>query len=402
MISINILGIIAEYNPFHNGHKYHIEQAKKITHADYVVAILSGNFTQAGNVAIYDKFTRAKIASEYGIDLVIELPTIYATSSAESFAYGGILLLNQLNVNTLCFGSEIEDIALLHRIAKTLVEKNDFISTNLKEELKKGISYPKARELALSHILTEEELHEIAKPNNILGIEYLKALTQLQSPILPYCIKRNSSDFHELLPNKNSTRFTSATSIRNMISMGKMDLIENYVPASSYTCILNQEPLFNEKLYRILKYKILTTDLQNLKTISEVTEGLEHKLKSEIINSHSYEDLIHHLKSKRYTMAKIKRLLINLLLGITKENASYAKEKQITYAHILALGFKGQELLSILSKNSDIQIITKINDTILNSLPQDILTYLNIDILASNIYSTLSNDKINKDYINRL
>jgi predicted nucleotidyltransferase len=400
---MNILGIIAEYNPFHNGHKYHIQQAKKITNSDYVVVIMSGNFTQSGNAAIYDKFTRAKIASEYGADLVIELPTIYATSSAESFAYGSILLLDSLNIiNSICFGCEEEDITILNHISNILIDKNDLIYNIIKKELKQGISYPKAREIALTNFLNTEELNIIKKPNNILGIEYLKALKQLNSNITPYCIKRNSSNFNEILPNKNSNKYTSATSIRNMISMNKLDLIENYVPASSYTCILNKEPLFNEKLYRILKYKILTTDTNTLKTISEITEGLEYKLKSEIARSNSYEDLINNLKSKRYTMTRIKRLLINILLNITKDKAHYAKEHKIIYAHILALGYNGKELLSTLTKNSNIEIITKINDKVLNSLDNDTLNYLKMDILSSNIYYTLSNDIINKDYTNRL
>lgn len=400
---MKILGIIAEYNPFHNGHKYHIQKAKEVTGADFVVVVMSGNFTQTGNVAIYDKFSRAKIACEYGADLVIELPIIYTSSSAKTFAFGAIMLLNRLGiVDYICFGSETANIDDLQSISNLLQEKNNDINTNIKLELKKGISYPKARENVLSEYLNKDQIDVINKSNNILGIEYLEALNKLNSKIIPYCIKRESSEYNDIFPQKNSKKYTSATSIRNMIKLGKYDLIEKFVPASSYTNILNSEPLFNEKLYKILKYKILTTSNEELKNISEVTEGLENKLKSEIFNSSSYEELIYNLKSKRYTMTKIRRMLINVLLGITKEQLQYSIKNQITYAHILAIGYNGKTLLSQLSNNSHIKVITKINDNILKSLDEDIARYVHMDILASNIYYTLSNDIINKDYTNRL
>ena len=400
---MNVVGIIAEYNPFHNGHKFHINEAKKITNADYVIAIMSGSFTQSGNIAIYDKFLRSKIATEYGADMVIELPTIYATSSAESFAYGSMILLEKLGiVNSICFGSECEDIEILRNIANTLVEKENEILPSIKESLKTGISYPNARIEALKKYLDEDKLKELSKPNNILGIEYLKSLITLNSSITPYCIKRESSDFNEIVLNKKSNRYTSATSIRNMIYQNKINLVENYVPALTYTTILGTKSLFNEDLYKLLKYKILTMDQEKLKSICEINEGLENKIKNEISHSNSYDELIFNLKSKRYTLTKIKRMLINIILEISKEDSKYAKENQIAYAHILSITNKGKKLLSSISENSNIHVITKINDDILQTLPQNISKYLKMDILSTNIYSTLSNDKINKDYINRL
>lgn len=400
---MKVLGIIAEYNPFHNGHKYHIEQAKKITNSDYVIAIMSGNFTQTGNVSIYDKFTRAKLATEYGVDLVIELPTIYANSSAESFAFGAISLLDDLNiVDYVCFGAETDNIEVLKNISKIINNKNNDITLKIKEILKNGVSYPVARENALKDYLNDDEISILNKSNNILGIEYLKALDRLNSSITPICIKRESSDFNEVILNEKSDRFTSATSIRNMINQNKIDLVEKYVPALTYTTILNKDALFNDKLYKILKYKIITSTTDRLKDISEVTEGLENKIRNEIVRSNSYEELVNNLKSKRYTMTKIKRMLNNVLLDITKEDLNFAKENNITYAHILSLGYKGRELLSKISNNSNIELITKLNDNTLNSLSTNTRKYLNLDILASNIYYTLSNEIINKDYTNRL
>lgn len=400
---MKVLGIIAEYNPFHNGHKYHIEEAKKQSGANYVIVVMSGNFTQSGNIAIYDKFTRARLATEYGVDLVIELPTIYATSSAENFAYGAVSLLNSLGVvDYICFGSETNNIDTLYTISKTINDNNVQITSKIKEILKSGVSYPVARENALKEYLSEDEISILDKSNNILGIEYLRALDILNSNITPICIKRESSDFNETILNKKSDRFTSATSIRNMINQNKIDLVEKYVPALTYATILNTEASFNDKLYRIVKYKILTSSTENLKNISEVTEGLENKLKGEIIHSMSYDDFITNLKSKRYTMTKIKRMLNNILLDITKDDLSYARTNTITYAHILSLGYNGKNLLSLISNNSNIKLITKINDNTLKSLSNDVRKYLNLDILASNIYYTLSNEIINKDYTNRL
>lgn len=400
---MKVLGIIAEYNPFHNGHKYHIEEAKKQTGADYVIVVMSGNFTQSGNIAIYDKFLRAKLATEYGVDLVIELPAIYANSSAESFSYGAVSLLNSLGIiDYICFGSETNNIDKLRSISKIINDNNLQITSKIKEILKTGVSYPVARENALKNYLTDDEISILDKSNNILGIEYLKALDTLSSSIIPICIKRESSDFNETVLNQKSDRFTSATSIRNMINQNKIDLVEKYVPALTYTTILNTEASFNDKLYRILKYKILTTSNEDLKNISEVTEGLENKIQDEITHSISYDDFINNLKSKRYTMTKIKRMLNNILLDITKEDLKFAKENNITYAHILSLGYNGKELLSLISNNSNIQLITKINESTLSKLDASTRKYLNLDILASNIYYTLSNEIINKDYTNRL
>ena len=400
---MKVLGIIAEYNPFHNGHRYHIEEAKKITNADYVIVVMSGNFTQTGNIAIYDKFTRAKLATEYGVDLVIELPTIYANSSAESFAYGAVSILHNLGiVDYICFGSETDNIETLSKISKIINSNNVQINSKIKEILKSGVSYPVARENALKEFLTAEEIDILDKSNNILGIEYLRILDKLNSNITPICIKRESSDFNEIMLNEKSDRYTSATSIRNMIYQNKIDLVEKYVPALTYTTIVNTNASFNDKLYRILKYKILTTSLEELRNISEVTEGLENKIKSEITHSLSYDDYINNLKSKRYTMTKIKRMLNNILLDITKDDLKYIKENNITYAHILSLGYKGKDLLSKISNNSNIKLITKINENTLNELDENIRKYLDLDILASNIYYTLNNEITNKDYTNRL
>ncbi len=400
---MKVVGIIAEYNPMHNGHIYHINKAKEITDSDYCIAVMSGSFTQAGNISIYDKFSRAKIAINNGVDLVIELPTIFATSSAEHFAFGAVNLLNKLNiVDTICFGSECDNINLLNKVCDILIKEDKQIFENINIHLRKGISFAEARSNTLSQYLTDEQICILSKPNNILGIEYLKNLKLLNSKIEPYIIKRECSDFNEAILNSNNANFTSATSIRNCVQSNKIDLLNRYVPIDTYNLIKTKKASFNEDLYNILKYKIISSNLESLNKIVEVTEGLEYKIIKELNNSQNYEEFIKNIKSKRYQLSKIKRMLINILLSITKEDFKYAKENKIAYAHILSCSNRGKLLLSKIAKNSNIDLITSINEKILNNLSKDTKKYLDYDIFSSNIHSLITNEKIQKDYTNKL
>lgn len=400
---MKVVGIIAEYNPIHNGHLYHLKKSKEITNSDYTVVIMSGNFTQNGNIAIYDKFTRAKLAIKYGADLVIELPTIYANSSAQYFAFGAVNILNSLNIiDSICFGSECENIDLLQDVSKIIIEKDEEIWQYLSNNLKNGISFAKAREKSLSKYLSNEQVEILKGSNNILGLEYINNLKLLNSNIKPFAIKRESSDFNEIILNNNTNNFTSATSIRSTIKNKKEDMLKKYVPSDTYTVIKNIKPTFNDDIYDLIKYKIISSTPEKLKEIFEVTEGLENKVLKEINNSNSYDEFIHNIKSKRYPLSKIKRMLINILLDITKEDFEYAINNKIGYAHILACSENGKVLLSEISKKSNLDLITSLNKNTIEHLSEDTKKYLNYDILASNIFSVITNDKIQKDYTNRL
>jgi len=229
---LKVLGIITEYNPMHNGHLYHIQKSKEITGSDYVVLVMSGSFTQTGNISTLDKFTKAAIATEYGVDLVIELPTIYATASSEYFATGAVSLLNELGiVDCICFGSECNDIKVLDSISNKLIENENNIWEDIKLQ-EKNNTFAKSRSVVLSKYLNEDEIKEIAKPNNILGIEYIKALKKLQSNITPYLIQRCSSDYNDNIVYQNDLNFTSATSIRNAIKNNDLESINKYIPIS--------------------------------------------------------------------------------------------------------------------------------------------------------------------------
>ena len=398
---MKVLGIIAEYNPMHTGHIYHINEAKKITNSDYVIAIMSGSFTEQGNIAMLDKFTRAKEAINSGVDLVIELPTIYAVSDGGSFANKAIQILNDLNiVDSICFGAETDNISKLNNIANTIVVNEEKIWNDIKENLKKGISFANARNEALKIFLKDDEINLVNTPNNILGIEYLKSIITLNSNITPYCIKRESNDFND---NIITQEYTSSTSIRKYLEDGKdIQNISEYISKNTLNSILNSKVLFNKDIFEILKYKIITMFNEKLRNIYGITEGLENKIQSEIIDSYTYEDFIFKLKSKRYELSKIKRMLIHILLDTTKEDFEKLKDSNSNYAHILAFNHEKKEILSYISKNSKIPILTSINDNTLAKLTQKQRKLIDYDLKASNIYSILNETKLNQDYTNML
>ena len=398
---MKVLGIIAEYNPMHTGHIYHINEAKKITNSDYVIAIMSGSFTEQGNIAMLDKFTRAKEAINSGVDLVIELPTIYAVSDGGSFANKAIQILNDLNiVDSICFGAETDNISKLNNIANTIVVNEEKIWDDIKENLKKGISFANARNEALKIFLKDDEINLVNTPNNILGIEYLKSIITLNSNITPYCIKRESNDFND---NIITQEYTSSTSIRKYLEEGKdIQNISEYISKNTLNSILNSKVLFNKDIFEILKYKIITISKEKLRNIYGITEGLENKIQSEIIASYTYEDFIFKLKSKRYELSKIKRMLIHILLDTTKEDFEKLKDSNSNYAHVLAFNHDKKELLSYVSKNSNIPILTSINDNTLAKLTQNQRKLISYDLKASNIYSILNKTKLNQDYTNML
>ena len=398
---MKVLGIIAEYNPMHTGHIYHINEAKKITNSDYVIAIMSGSFTEQGNIAMLDKFTRAKEAINSGVDIVIELPTIYAVSDGGSFANKAIQILNDLNiVDSICFGAETDNISKLNNIANTIVVNEEKIWNDIKENLKKGISFANARNESLKKYLKDDEINLINSPNNILGIEYLKSILTLNSNITPYCIKRESNDFNDDIITQ---KYTSSTSIRKHLEKDNdIQNISEYISKNTLNSILNSKVLFNKDIFELLKYKIITMSNEELRNIYGITEGLENKIQNEILDSYTYEDFIFKLKSKRYELSKIKRMLIHILLDTTKEDFENLKDSNSNYAHILAFNHDKKEILSYMSKNSNIPILTSINDNTLAKLTQNQRKLIDYDLKASNIYSFLNKTRLNQDYTNML
>jgi predicted nucleotidyltransferase len=395
---MNLLGLIVEYNPFHNGHLYHLNESKKITNATHTIAVMSGNFMQRGTPALLDKFTRAEMAVRNGVDLVVELPTLYACQSAEIFAHGGISLLNSLNcVNSICFGSEIGDIDILYLISKILIDEPINFKIKLKDYLDKGLPFPKARASALFYYITENKLYDTSEedllnmlnsPNNILGIEYIKSILKLNSKIKPYTINRINSGYNSL-----NDSICSASAIRNALKNNSLNTINYTMPKDTYD-IINRvidsgfNLVYNEDFYQILS-SIIIRDKDNLTDYFEVNEGIENKIYNSIFKCHNIETLQNEIKSKRYTMTKISRTLNNIMLGI--KGGDILKTKDLTnipYVRVLAFNEKGCEILKEIKKNSEIEVITKfskikyINSNIFNTL-------INYDIKATNMYNLI-------------
>ena len=398
---MNLLGLIVEYNPFHNGHLYHLQKSKEITKATHTIAIMSGSFLQRGEPALIDKYTRAEMAVKNGVDLVVELPTLYACQSAEIFSHGAIATLNSLNcVNSICFGSEEGNIDTLQTISKILVQEPEEFKLLLKSYLDEGLVFPTARSKALYKYinnnklinLTEDKLQSILNSsNNILGIEYIKSLLRLNSPINAFTINRIVSQYNS---SDISNNICSATAIRNSLKdNSNMDTLQKVVPKPTYDEINNKiksnfNPVFDYMFYDLLKGCIIR-DFENLDNYFEVKEGIENKIYANIFKCNTLDELISSTKSKRYTLTKIKRTLNNILLGIEKEDVMKTKNLcKMPYIRVLAFNDKGREIIKKIKDSSDIEIITKfskvdhIDDPIFNTL-------IKYDIKSSNIYNLI-------------
>lgn len=407
----NILGIISEYNPFHNGHLHHLNESKKITHSDFTIAIMSGNFTQRGDVSIVDKWTKTNMALSNGIDLVIELPTLYAISSAENFADGAVKILDSLNiVDYISFGSECDDVSILDDIANVLCKEPRDYKTLLSHELSKGISYPKAREKALMMYLNDVRrfANVLSSPNNILGIEYLKALKNQQCTIQPVTVKRKSVGHNENVLPANS-RFASGTAIRNYCLSNDITELQRVMPENSYYIleeslkkgnVVKNLSAFDKEIIYTLR-RMSTDEIANL---PDVSEGLEFALKTAANSCNSVVELLTLVDSKRYTKTRIQRILLYAILGITKKDMQVSKNVS-PYVRVLGFNSNGREILSEISKrNPKLELVTSVKKFLDNSPNKNLKLMMEKDIWASNVY-TLGfeyESKANMDYTQKL
>ena len=389
-----VLGIVCEYNPFHNGHLYHLIQSKKLTGADYTVAIMTGNFTQRGDVSIVDKWSKTEMALLGGIDLVIELPVIYSTSSAENFAEGAVKILKSLKiVDHICFGSETRDINLLDRIAEVLYTEPKEYQTLLSHELSKGISYPKARENALMMYLNDVRrfVNVLSSPNNILGIEYLKALRKTKSKMLPVCIPRVGAGHNDTAHSKN---IASATVVRNLISTNRYDSLEfkRLLPLTSISILsenIKKGHIVNSlaNYEKEIIYTLRKMSIAQIAELPDVSEGLEYKLKNAANSCNSLVEFFNIVNSKRYTQTRISRILVYALLGITKKDMQLSKSAT-PYVRILGFNKNGQKLLSSISKsNPKLPIITSVKKFEETNKNKNLQSMLAKDIWATDVYT---------------
>lgn len=374
------VGIICEYSPFHYGHEYHIQKVKELYPNSPIILILSGNFTQRGLPSILDKWSKTKIAIEYGVDLVVELPFVFATQSADIFAHGAIALLKALKVETLVFGSETNDINTLLNLAKIQCQHPEY-ETLVKQYLKTGMNYPTALSLALKDL----NQTTIQSPNDLLGLSYIKEIIKQDAQINPVTIQR-TNDFHDI---KSNEKIVSATRIRKAIK--EHQAVDAFVPDMTANA-LKQQIYQLEDYAPLLFYKILSEE-ENMKRYQTVDEGIEHRIYECLSKSNTIEELIESVKTKRYTYNKISRMFIHILCNFTKEEAK--KYNTISYIRILGISQIGMQYLNQIKKEVDIPIITSIHQI---KDPMLELEYRTTTIYASILPPSERNQLIHQEY----
>ena len=343
---MNIIGIICEYNPFHNGHLYHINKIKEMYKNAIIILVMSGNVTERGDLSIINKWDKTAIALNYGIDLVVELPFVFSSQSADMFCYASIKILNYLGVNTIIFGSESNDINKLKILAKNQIDNKKY-DTSIKELLKQGYNYP----TALSKSLEKITNINIDTPNDILGIGYIREIIKNNYNMEPICIKRTNDYNSDNLDNSIS----SASAIRKAM-LEKKD-ISNYIP--NYVNKFINNPIYIENYYSYIKYKIIS-EINNLEIYHSTDKEIISRIKKYIYTSNTLNELILNIKTKNYTYNRLKRMFIHILFNFTKEEAN--NNKEVTYIRILGFNKKGQQYLNNIKKNIDIPLLTTYSD----------------------------------------
>lgn len=367
---MKIAAVISEYNPFHNGHKY-LNSAIKENCADAVVSIMSGSFTQRGDVALLSKFSRTKTALQNGTDLVIELPSPYAVANAQIFSENGVKCADSLGcIDFLCFGSESGKTDEIIKAARASTDPQ--VQEMVKKHMKKGDYYPRALTSSVSEIYGEETAKILSTPNNILGVEYCKALENTDINAMAFLRKGPEHDGETIKDN-----IASASKIRSMVFDNKN--------SSDFLCFtpdteLTEEPVSFDMFDTIIRYLLKTTTPNYLASLPDVTEGLEHRILAAAGNCRSVSEIIEKVKTKRYTMARLRRIMVYLLLGITKE----IQRTPVPYIRVLGFNETGKKILSIAKDSASLPIIVKPSDS-LKTLDETAKNILEKDILATDI-----------------
>ncbi len=377
------LGIISEFNPFHNGHRYLLEEAKSELDVDLSVSLMSGDFVQRGEASIMDKYTRARVAVRCGFDLVIEMPNFVSLQAAEFFALKSVAILDKMNIDYLVFGIENISPDIFLANAKKILENQEIIDFKTKNLLSKGISYPKAHNLALSSFVSEGFLSS----NNILALEYIKAIHKINSDMKACPIKRIKTRNKDTEISHN--KYASSTAIRNNQNLN----IQTLMPDESYNSLIDfnkkYSPFDYDYIYRIFRYKILIED-SSMENIIGYEEGLNNYLKKLASLNTSYESFINQSSSQRYTKSRIRRLILNYIL----DNTIGLNETDISFIKVLAFNEKATNLFKNYSKNLDIVINKKSQ----NNLDNDNLKIYKKNIAASNLYNLGINRELDYDY----
>ena len=442
---MRISSIISEYNPFHEGHKYHMENTKKITNCDYNIVIMSGDFTQRGTPAIIDKYARTRQALCNGADLVLELPVCFATASAEGFAFGAVSILEKLGVvDSLVFGSECGDINIIQKVADFLSDESLEYKEILQMYLKQGLSFPKARAKALHEIFPDLDSDFLASSNNILGIEYCKALKYFNSPIVPMTITRKDNLYHDEELSEIG-KLSSATAIRkvllerrlssksnkdecpiscnNLVISDIFSLLSGHLPENSLNVLKENweisAPVCSDDFSLLLKYKLLLETREALVQYLDITSDLADRIYNNLNSYKDFDSFCDLLKSKELTYTRIARSLLHILLDIKQneyelyKKGSFNKEYQLIesidnskinhsygqYARILGFRKEASPLLRKIKDNASIPLISKLSDSV-KEFDSAALSMLEKDIQAAHIYESVVADKFGKEFRN--
>lgn len=372
--------IICEYNPFHKGHEYQIARTKELCGADFIVAIMSGNYVQRGDVAIFSKELRARAAIASGADLVIELPTLFAMQSAEFFAKGGVSIANSLGiVDFLSFGAECDDTQQLKEIADLLCNETSEFSAILKKQLDTGVTYPVARATAIAQILGNDAAELVNSPNNILGIEYCKALYKLRSSITPVAIKRKGAGHDSSAVNDG---VASATHLRQLFTNGEIADAFSFIPDSCHAIFKDADIHCITAMEKSIIAELIKMPVENLAEICDVGEGMENRIKTAALTAITIGELTDLIKTKRYTHSRIRRILLSAYLGITHQH----RRANVTYIKILDHNEKGQELISKMKKSASLPIVR--NTSQINKLKNpEIKSFWEMERTFDNLYN---------------
>jgi predicted nucleotidyltransferase len=380
---LKALGLIVEYNPFHNGHLFHFEAAKQTAMPDVVIAVMSGNFLQRGEPALINKWYRTEMALLGGIDIVVELPYRFATQKAETFALGAVSILNSLNCDSLCFGSEDGNIHSFQNTMALLENNQEQFQLSIKKHMKSGISYPSAIKHAFIELAPSEEMVNLSKPNNILGYHYIEAIEKLGSPMKAFTIKRKNAEYHD--EHFSSETIASATSIRKaLFSNEALTNIDRFVPKSTKDLLKKYIHEFQEfhqweKYWPLLKYRILQATSKELKEYYEVEEGLENRFKDSALHSQSFQQFMQSIKTKRYTWTRLQRACLHILTN-TKKEEMLNKNEAPSYLRLLGMTKNGQKYLNHHKKHFPLPIISKVSSFQGNG-------DLQLDLKASQLYA---------------
>ena len=382
-------GVICEFDPFHKGHQHLLDQLRSVYGADRIVCVMSGDFTQRGHPAGWDKFMRARAAAACGADLVLELPFAYAVSSANLFAAGGIRILKGLScVDMLGFGSESGDIHILQDAANKTIVEDIKLSESVKAGLSEGRSYADAFSSATGN-------DAFSSPNDTLAACYLRENIIQNADLMPAIVKRNGSGHgSEIL----SDDCVSSSGIRNAVRLnGNLDGLKDHIPDNAFN-LLKDAPFAghdtDNRLFAVLRHLITVSTAEKLSEAPEISEGLEHRIKQSVLNSVDLDSLIKSIKTRRYTYARVSRILMQLLVGITKEDIALFRENRTAYAKVLAFNSKGKSILKQAASNGEISIVSNVN----KYRPKDSAEerMLNLDMISADIYNIICGRPIDK------